>query len=381
MTDPVLSTSQRDITSAIIAFPDRRITWAGEGILPDSFLFGTEEGLLHECGVNGPLANAHPVGVSEDREAINGVSHFFDGDELHVGVTTRTEVIVHRYRGGSALRSFRLDYGADGIRQVADGWFIVPAGPTGLVALFRNDVGDYLSREIPSRDGVPYFYDIAPMGGGPESGKDVMVAACRTDGLIYVDASRTGLPVPFKASVIPSTVVDFVGVVSIGTAAGPTSFAALGKDRSIHFLRDPLRSPHIETLDFSYVPGTAYKLLRQDDHLLLLTSKGLCIIPDVIGQYRRGEAMGGYRSLTYMQVEAIDFNIAWGKWLLIVTPDGVVRMDLEPLLPRRTPVEIPDSIRKRMDPSFPKNWTEVGGLEELEQPIWHEASFKSHVLA
>jgi hypothetical protein len=80
----------------------------------------------------------------------------------------------------------------------------------------------------------------------------------------------------------------------------------------------------------------------------------------------------------YLQVEAIEFNIAFDRWLLIMTPQGVVRMDLEKLLPRAAPLIIPESIRRRMSPSFP--WTKASDLDEFEPPVWLDSSVTAGVL-
>ena len=83
----------------------------------------------------------------------------------------------------------------------------------------------------------------------------------------------------------------------------------LGKNRSMHFFRDPLQIRNIDSLEMPFVPGTAYKLLRYGMHLILLTSKGICMFPGIISQFYERENMGGDRKARFIGMEAIDMNI------------------------------------------------------------------------
>ena len=204
-------------------------------------------------------------------------------------------------------------------------------------------------------DELRYFYDYATLGR--TDGAEVAVCACRSDGLLFSHVEPgIGLK-PMKISKVGQKIIDFIGVISIRSSASPLAMIGLGKNRSMHFFRDPLHLRKIDSVEFSFVPGTAYKLLRHGAHVILLTSKGICIVPEIISQYHRGENIGGERRVRFIGLEAIDINIAFGKWLLVVMTYGVVRMDLEEVLPR---VEIPDAIKQRMATDFGALWKEEG---------------------
>ncbi len=76
-------------------------------------------------------------------------------------------------------------------------------------------------------------------------------------------------------------------------------------------------------------------------------------------------------------MEAIDINIAFDKWLLVVTSGGVIRMDLAVLLPG---AKIPDAITRRMNADFGALWKSDDDSVELEQPVWQETNLKAAVL-
>jgi hypothetical protein len=230
-----------------------------------------------------------------------------------------------------------------------------------------SQAGEYGSRVLPTTRELPYFYDCALLGRYQQ--KQVLVVACRSSGLLYADVSTKEKPLPIKLSKAVNKGFDFVGVLSVGNKRHPLAFVALGKDRSLHFLRDPLRSSHMHTLHLPQVPGSAYKLIRYKSHLLLLTSKGLCLIADLVGQFHDGEELEGMRTVGFLPIEAIDFNTAFDRWLLIVTPDGVVRMDLTELFPQSNLI-VPDVILSRLRPSLPLSSTPNGDLGELRQPVW-----------
>jgi hypothetical protein len=79
----------------------------------------------------------------------------------------------------------------------------------------------------------------------------------------------------------------------------------------------------------------------------------------------------------FIGLEAIDINVAFGKWLLVVLTDGVARIDLEEVLPR---VEIPDAIEQRMCTDFGALWKEEADTLGIEQLVWTETNQRAEVL-
>jgi len=370
--------SELDFSAASISIPGHKVTWAGEGLQDDRFLFGTENGIVLECGIHGSLVNMHSLRLSKDEESINGIACYFDENALHLAATTRTDIILNSFFVSPMKRQrWHAGFGSHGIKRTPSNYFVAPAGPSGIVVLMLDANGEIQVQSVLARDELRYFYDYATLGLDQGIGPEISACACRSDGLVFFHLEPGSGLNSIKSSKVGEKIVDFIGVISIRSSEYPLALIGLGKNRSLHFFRDPLHSPVIDSLEFPFVPGTAYKLLRHGAHVILLTSKGICIVQDIISQYHRGENIGGERRVRFIEIEAIDINIVFDKWLLVVTTYGVVRMDLEELLPG---VKIPVAIKRRMNPEFGALWkSEKDGLE-IEQPIWTDTNLKAAVL-
>jgi hypothetical protein len=379
MSDFSMPSAEAHFAAPTISIPGQKITWAGEGIKPDRFLFGTDNGLVLECGIHGSLENMNAVRVGRDDESINGISFYYDGHALHMAATTRSDIILNSFFVNPIKRQgWHAGFGAHGINQTLGGHFVAPAGPSGVVVLMPTaGAAIDVQNTAPARE-LQYFYDYAVLGPDSDSGAEISVFACRTDGLAFFQ-SEPGFGLRFKKkSELRSQRVDFISVTSIRSTALPLAMIGLGKDRSLHFMRDPFRSPIIDSLALPFVPGTAYKVLRHGPHAILFTSKGICIVLDVVSQFHRGKYIGGHRAVRFLQMEAIDINIAFDKWLLVVTSDGVVRMDLAELLPG---VDIPESIRRRMNIDFEGLWKPENESVELQESVMREANLEADMAA
>jgi hypothetical protein len=314
--------------------------------------------------------------VALDQDAINSAAFMYIGSELHLGITTRTEIIAHRYFGNTRDSLYsRLDFGAHSIKVALDRYFVSVAGPSGL---FVSSVGADTKYIVPipeQHDILPYFYDCASVGPGVNTDGELFAIASRTGGFSLVRISNDGTPSLVKAGLLRAGQIDLVGVVSLGSDLYPRAFVGLGKDRSLHFIKDFPQSGYADSLAFPYIPGTPYKILRYTDHLLMLTSKGLCIIPDIVREFQEDRLASGYRAVTVLEVEAVDCNVAFGRWLLIVTPEGVARLDLTVLLPPKRRVEIPEALRSRMRDVTPHYLSSESDEEEIALPVWKDTTF------
>ncbi len=81
--------------------------------------------------------------------------------------------------------------------------------------------------------------------------------------------------------------------------------------------------------------------------------------------------------MRFIKIEAIDINIAFDKWLLVVLPNGIITMDLAEVLPG---VEIPDAIKRRMNMDFGALWEPEEDAVQIEQPVWSETNLESEML-
>ena len=94
-----IPSSEMDLSAPTISIPSQKITWAGEGLQDDRFLFGTDNGLVLECGIHGSLENMHSIRVAKDEESINAIAFYFDENALHLAAT-----YAYRYHSEQLLR-------------------------------------------------------------------------------------------------------------------------------------------------------------------------------------------------------------------------------------------------------------------------------------
>ena len=80
--------------------------------------------------------------------------------------------------------------------------------------------------------------------------------------------------------------------------------------------------------------------------------------------------------MRFIKIEAIDINIAFDKWLLVVMPNGIIRMDLAEVLPG---AEIPDAIKHRMNIDFEALWEQEQDEFQIEQPVWSKTNLESEM--
>ena len=320
----------------------------------------------------------HSVRVGKDEESINSIAFYFDDNALHLAATTRTDIIVNSFFVNPPRRKvWSSGFGAHGIKRTLGNYFVAPAGPSGIEVLMLKADGEIQRQAILARDELRYFYDYATLGLDQSIGSEISVCACRLDGLVFFHAQpRDGLA-SIKSSKVGQHSIDMIGVTSIHSPIFPLALIGLGKNRSLHFFRDPLHIREIDSVNFPFLPGTAYKILRYGAHVVLLTSKGICFVPSIVGQFHRGEDIGGERRVRFIKIEAIDINIAFDKWLLVVLPNGIITMDLAEVLPG---VEIPDAIKRRMNMDFGALWEPEEDAVQIEQPVWSETNLESEML-
>ena len=165
-----------------------------------------------------------------EAESINSIAYGFRGEDLYLGVSTRAEVVIHRFvKQPPSKRSFRFEFGAGGVSGLSNRGFIIPCGPSGLVTFILDSNGEALVGELRSIDGRPYFYEIASLAQSGSDGYEVFAAACRTDGLVIVSITASGEPTFLKGAKVSSKAIDFVGLCSIGDELNPLLWSALEK--------------------------------------------------------------------------------------------------------------------------------------------------------
>jgi len=300
---------------------DFEVSWAGECPWNQGFCLGSEDGKVKFVNKN-LHTESGPWPFAESGEAINGVAFWND---LMV-VSTPSEVViwdVPKPDAGKFVQSAVYEGGAHGVHVTASGGFIAPLGKNGLLAMepLEGKLRTWKSIGINSKR--LYFYKVENLLS--TAGGIIHACAVRRDGLAtVVDNGTTGYS---SLRTFPDS--DIIDVCSTGYSELPLSAIALGIDRSLHFVRNVLHDRKPQTLKFNGWCGTAYRVFRAQSHVIMLTSERLYVMKDLASRFSSGQRIDLPTTTVEISIEAVDATIAFGRWLLIVLPDGLISIDTE----------------------------------------------------
>jgi hypothetical protein len=282
---------------SFIRLKDFEVSWAGPHPRLDGFCFGSESGeLLHTNSDGRPPSEARDK-VSPSGEAINGIAFL----RHWMAVSTRHEVVV-----------FTLPRGKGSWPLIAE----VPVGAHGVIA---SPNGHHLAALCPS------------------SGEEVIACAARRGGVGAMEFR--GEEQRQTLSTLGFAGLDVVDVCPLGFDAPSRGAAAVGKDGTIILFRDVLRDRSPGTVRYGTIEGVAYRLLSARGYLFLLTSAGLYVIEGLIDHFLKGRSEHPVTPVLVVPMEAVDIYPGGDRWVLIVMPDGVLRLDVD-LLEHITPATL-----------------------------------------
>ncbi len=234
-------------------------------------------------GESGPLEEITRWEVAD--EAINAVA--FAGDWL--AASTRTEIAIAPrgcFFGEGTAKVRRFPGGAHGVVSTSSGRFLAPLGPDGLLEIELG--GPEPKFHDGKFDGLPRnLYKIVRLGTG-EAG-EVFGCVARRDGLLVMTHSPSGIAGPVLA--LPSNDLDLIDICPLGPMGDALAWAALASDRTL-LLGTDLPGMIRQSVRFDGMVGRAYTLLAAEDHLFLLTSRALYVLPHVISPFLAGESLG-----------------------------------------------------------------------------------------
>lgn len=306
-----------------IRFEDFKVCWAGPCPLQPGFCFGSEDGRLLFTDESGTPHHLGPVPGSISGEAINGVAR--SGEWL--AVATRQEVTMRSVLQEAHQKHGVLvfPHGAHGVAVAESGCFVAALGRTGIMMLQPGSgPSDPVGLLSPEKEGL-YFYHVLALPGS--DGRDLLVCAARLGGIGIAEV-RWGQPT-YNLRVATFDGLDVVDLCAIDSDPKSPAVAAVSRDGTLILIRDALRDGKAFTVRFDTVQGTAYRLLSRGEQLFLLTSHGLYGFMGLAGRLVVG--MPSTRFTTRIRVdpmEAVDANLV-GRWLLVITPDEVLPLDLD----------------------------------------------------
>jgi hypothetical protein len=307
-----------------IRYPDFDVCWAGPNPFRDGFCFGSEHGqLLYTDELGRPYGN--PGKGSASGEAINGVA----GSNDWLAVSTREEVNFLKFpkTTDSPFEMMQLAVGAHGVVTAPSGYFVAPLGHSGILVVKPGTrIEDPKTISTSDKQRLLYYYRVLTLPG--DRGEDQIVCACRRGGVgitgFHPDLNEN------KLSTLTFEDLDVVDVCGIGSASYPRAVAAVGRDGTLIFIRDVVRDKTPQTLKFDTVQGTAYRLLSAHGDLFLLTSKGIYVLAKLAARFLEGPTLGTFITpVRTFHLQAVDANLVRDRWLLVVTPDEILKYNVE----------------------------------------------------
>ncbi|MGL4553175.1 MAG: hypothetical protein ACRC33_18575 [Gemmataceae bacterium] len=316
-------------------------SWAGAAP-GGGFAFGSEDGLGLVTDVNGRVVR-HPGLVNLSREAVNGMAFL----PPWTAVSTRNEVTVTSEEHKTIAT---VPAGAHDV-VAGSGCFFAPLGRQGLLSDIptHGDKNLYTIHRGPGDHS--FFYRVISLR--PPGGRELVACAMRRGGVAAAEF-RGGTFHDYNTLSFDN--LDVVGVCALRPGEPSTSAAALGIDGTLILFEDVLGGPSPVTVRYPVITGTAYRVLSARGLLFVLTSHALYGILGLIEPGLNGDAR--MTPIFALPLEAVDMFLAGDRWLLIILPDGVLRLDIE-LLAEMKPADLQRFERRDVTPTrLDPVWTE-----------------------
>jgi hypothetical protein len=305
-----------------IRLEDFEVTWAGPNPLQPGFCFGSEDGRLlftDERGI--PLLG--PGKGSDSGEAINGVA--YSGG--WIAVSTRAGIMMGAFpqNGKNQRGHIRFPWGAHGVAASPGGNFVAPLGRAGVMFVKAGSgVGDPVSSLTSDKEGM-YFYRVVALRG--RDGSDLLACACRQGGISTTEVGWGQETYNMRVSATKG--LDVVDVCAVASDADSPAVAALGRDGTLILVRDALRDRNPAAIKFNTIRGTAFRLLSGGGHLFVLTSRGLYVLTKLAERLVAGIPPGEFTTqIVVVPLETVDASLVDDRWLLVITPDEVLKLDV-----------------------------------------------------
>ena len=303
---------------------DFDVCWAGPNpIVENGLCFGFTDGkVLFADALGRPL---WPLGPGSDSgEAINGVARA----GTWLGVSTREDVNLLPLPGtpGGFDYHATIPFGAHGITTTADGYFIAPLGRNGIMAVQPPTDRKAIPQAYSAQEPGIYAYRLIILH--PKAGSEVIACATRLGGIAVGEFVGGKEKLNLKRATVPG--LDVVDICPLEPGTESLAVAALGRDGSVALFQDVLHGKKSKTTKFRSVQGTAYSIFSSHGDIHILTSKGLYVLGELAGRFLRNELVSGITTpVRVSPMGAVDANLVYNRWLLIVIPGAVLRLDLE----------------------------------------------------
>lgn len=319
---------------------DFNVSWAGPtpSWIDADLCFGSDEGSLLFTS-----ADMREVGrireVIADNEAVNGVA-FLDNKQIAISGRNELAFLTSDSPPGGTSKHALIEVGAHDVIATRSRHFVAPLGVSGIMLLRPADDNLSLSANVLTCELAVNFYKGMSQW---HDGNELLAFAARHGGVF---ATRL-----LSQSPLQNALEDFrwfrcdgLDIISI-CSLGSHSAAALDRKGTIVLFHDLLFSKGERplTLSFPNIVGTAYTMLKVQDHIVVLTSRAVYILKDLALRFRRYLELGAIDSepifMPSFDMEVVDIHPYRSSKFLMVLPDAVTMVDLNSMLEERKTTE------------------------------------------
>ena len=326
-----------DALQPVIVPAEFQASWAGSSpaLFNAQVCLGGEDGELIFMPNNGNWKPGVNRFISTG-DAVNGVAFI----ENRIAISSRSEIAIVMIRREDEAMHAIFPAGAHDVIATHSGYFVAPLGISGMMLCRPDSVQVFVKRG----ERVVNLYKISSFWDGTT---DAVACAARQDG-VYAT------PLPESADKGLDNVhwfrfhdFDAVDICSLGSR----SAAVLGADGSFVLVHDILsENEKPTTMSFPDVLGTGYGILTVQGHIVVLTSRALCIYKDLARRFKEGCSVD--REATFvlvLPVEAVDVNRYDDSKLLLILPDAVLLANVEMLMEPKLPSMVPQKTNGRYE--------------------------------
>ncbi|CAN5133182.1 hypothetical protein BH10PLA2_BH10PLA2_24320 [soil metagenome] len=298
--------------------PDITVSWVGPNPFEPGFTVGSDDGNLFFVRKS-DLQIFGPFKASHTSDAINGVA-FFDKWLI---VSTRSSIMFGTLPGKGKLEPVSLAMGAHGVAATPNGLFVASLGYSGIMER-KADLGydDPVTGWVGPEN--PNVYRIYSTCG--QDGRNVLVSACRDDGIGLADRGSDGRR---RMRMFSNGKMDIVDLCIVSDSPNSLDVAAVGIDGRIMFVSDFSRNPRAKDTRFINVLGKAYRILCSGNDLFVLTSKGLFTLKNLVARMRNSEVnTNPHTNIRCTLLDAVDANLVEPDLLMVLTGRDIVPIDI-----------------------------------------------------
>ena len=303
---------------APILLPDLEVSWVGPTAVEGVLCFGSEDGRIRFADIHGKTLGGMRSAVRSG-EAVNGVAFI----NSWMMVSSRDEAILWTlptHTTGQTMVA-PVPLGAHGVIASESGYFFAPLGMKGFLFCHPRS-GEIQSFNISSGpSNTLCFYRMISYRAA--NGQEVIASALRRGGLGVMEFNGEGHRHVLNTQSFSG--LDVVDVCSVQFQGVP-GIAAIGKDRTLILLKGKNLEP--TTIRYEAIEGVAYRILCARNYLFVLTSKALYVIQDLISDVVAGQSHNTMTNVMTLAMEAVDASLVGDRWLFIVLPDEVLRLDV-----------------------------------------------------